>query len=119
MFFITKEFTFDAAHFLSEYHGKCENLHGHTYKLHVTVEGERDNEGMVLDFLSLKLIVKEHILSILDHSNLNDIFIQPSAENIIYWIWEILKDKLRGQNYNLSEMKLWETPTSFVTYRGD
>lgn len=119
MFSVTKEFTFDAAHYLTKYHGKCENLHGHTYKLHITVEGKRNTEGMVLDFVVLKRIVKEHVLKNLDHSSLNDFFEQPSAENIIYWIWNTLENKLKGQNYSLCEIKLWETPTSFAAYRGD
>jgi len=119
MFSVTKEFTFDAAHYLTKYHGKCENLHGHTYKLHITVEGERNAEGMILDFAVLKRIVKEHILTVLDHSNLNDSFEQPSAENITYWIWNKLKNRLKGENYHLYEITLWETPTSFVTYRGE
>ncbi len=119
MFTITKEFTFDAAHYLTEYHGKCEALHGHTYKLHITVEGERNEEGMVLDFVILKDIIKENILNKLDHSSLNDFFRQPSTENIIYWIWNELENKLKGPNYCLCEIKLWESPTSFVVYKGE
>lgn len=119
MLTVTKEFTFDSAHFLTQYHGKCENLHGHTYKLHVTVEGELDDESMVLDFIVLKNIVKEKVLSKLDHNNLNNIFTQPSAENILIWIWDQIKEDLEGPNYKLYELKLWETPTSFATYRGN
>lgn len=71
--FILKEFEFDAAHYLPEYHGKCEKLHGHTYKLVVKVEGAPDAEGMVIDFIVLKNIVKDEVLSKLDHACLNDI----------------------------------------------
>lgn len=117
MLTVTKEFTFDAAHYLTEYHGKCEDLHGHTYKLQVTVSGELNSEGLVLDFIILKNIVKEKILNKLDHSNLNDVFKQPSAENILLWIWQQLKEDLNGPNYCLYELKLWETATSFATYR--
>ena len=81
--FVLKEFEFDAAHYLPEYNGKCERLHGHTYKLVVKVEGTPDKEGMVIDFIRLKNIVKEEVLSKLDHACLNDILKQPSAENII------------------------------------
>lgn len=119
MLTVTKEFTFDSAHFLTEYHGKCENLHGHTYKLHVTVKGTLNEEGLVLDFIVLKNIVKEKILNKLDHTNLNDRFSQPSTENILIWIWDELKDELKGPNYELYELKLWETATSFATYRED
>ena len=71
--FVLKEFEFDAAHYLPEYNGKCERLHGHTYKLVVKVEGTPDKEGMVIDFIRLKNIVKEEVLSKLDHACLNDI----------------------------------------------
>lgn len=117
MFTVTKEFTFDSAHFLTEYHGKCERLHGHTYRLQVTVEGTLNAEGMILDFIVLKNVVKEKVLNKLDHTNLNDLFKQPSTENIILWIWNEIKDDLKGPNYKLYELKLWETPTSFATYR--
>jgi len=113
--FVTKEFTFDAAHKLTKYHGKCEKLHGHTYKLQVTVEGQPDDEGMVMDFVELKTLVTKKVLDKLDHSYLNDLLENPSAENIAVWIWEQLKNDVKG---NLYEVKLWETPTSFVTYRG-
>ncbi|APT74198.1 6-pyruvoyl tetrahydropterin synthase [Thermosipho melanesiensis] len=116
--FVTKEFTFDAAHNLIKYHGKCEKLHGHTYKLLVTVAGKKDEEGMVIDFLELKKIVKENVLNILDHSYINEIIEQPSAENIAEWIWERLKEKLNTERYFLYEIKLYETPTSYVTLRG-
>ena len=56
---IIKEFDFDAAHYLPAYNGKCEHLHGHTYKLVVKVEGTPDHEGMVIDFIKLKNLVKE------------------------------------------------------------
>lgn len=62
--FVLKEFEFDAAHYLPEYNGKCERLHGHTYKLVVKVEGTPDKEGMVIDFIRLKNIVKEEVLSV-------------------------------------------------------
>mgnify|MGYP001598046069 CR=1 FL=1 len=110
---VSKEFTFDAAHFLTKYHGKCENLHGHTYRLRVTVEGEIGEEGMVVDFLELKKIVKEKVLDKFDHHNLNDFFENPTAELVAKFIWDELKSAL-----NLYEVILWETENSFVTYRG-
>mgnify|MGYP000579870817 CR=1 FL=1 len=70
---IIKEFDFDAAHYLPAYNGKCEHLHGHTYKLVVKVEGTPDHEGMVIDFIKLKNLVKEEVLAHLDHACLNDI----------------------------------------------
>lgn len=113
---VSRDFKFDSAHFLPKYHGKCERLHGHTYRLRVTLEGEPDSEGMVCDFAEIKKVVKERVLADLDHNNLNDVMENPSAENIAVWIWE----KLQGQfgEAKLYEVKVWETENCFVSYRG-
>jgi len=116
---VSKEFTFDAAHRLMKYRGKCENLHGHTYKLRVTVKGKPDDEGIVIDFLCLKKVVEENVVAYLDHSYLNDILEQPTAENLARWIWEQLVDPLHSNNYSLYEVIVWESASSFVTYRGE
>lgn len=116
---VLKEFEFDAAHYLPEYNGKCERLHGHTYKLVVKVQGTPDHEGMVIDFIRLKNIVKENVLVHLDHACINDILPQPSAENISVWVWNKLKDLLHGDNYDLYVVEVWETKTSGCIYRGD
>ena len=117
--FVSKEFTFDAAHQIVDYNGKCEKLHGHTYRLRVSLKGERAADGMVLDFAVLKQTVKEKVLSQLDHGFLNDIDAQSTTENIAVWIWEQLEAPLRGENYRLCEIVLWETATSFVTLRDE
>ncbi len=117
-FLVSKEFKFDAAHNLTRYHGKCEKLHGHTYKLRVTLKGLRNEDGMVYDFVELKKIVNDVVISKLDHSYINDFIEQPSAENIAVWIWDKLFKILNGKTYSLYEITLWETETSFVTYRG-
>ena len=114
---LTKDFTFDAAHNLVNYHGKCENLHGHTYMLRVVLEGTPDAEGMIMDFIELKAIVKEHILSRLDHAYINDIIPQPSAENIALWIWGELEELVRRENCGLYEIHVWETADSRVIMR--
>ena len=113
-----KEFEFDAAHYLPNYHGKCERLHGHTYKLVVQVEGLPDSEGMVIDFLQLKKIVQDLVISKLDHSCINDLLPQPSAENIAVWVWQQIEKPLHGDNYKLYEVQVWETITSGIIYRG-
>jgi 6-pyruvoyltetrahydropterin/6-carboxytetrahydropterin synthase len=114
---VSKEFTFDAAHNIVDYNGKCEKLHGHTYRLRVSLKGERAADGMVLDFGMLKSIVEKRVLAYLDHGYLNDINEQSTTENIAVWIWEQLEEPLRGENYRLYEVVLWETATSFVTLR--
>ena len=111
---LSKEFVFDAAHNLIHYHGKCEKLHGHTYRLKVVLEGQPDSEGMIMDFIELSRIVKELVISQLDHAYINDLIEQPSAENIALWIWQKLDDNLRRDNCNLYEIHLWETATSCV-----
>ena len=115
---VSKEFSFDSAHFLTKYHGKCERLHGHTYRLRVTVEGPIGEDGMVVDFVELKRIVKEKVVERYDHQNLNDFFENPSAELIAKQIWEDLLPEFGG-SAKLFEVILWETPESFVTYRGN
>lgn len=114
---LSKDFKFDAAHNLVSYHGKCERLHGHTYRLRITLEGYPDSEGMIMDFIELKDIVKTHILSRLDHAYINDIITQPSAENIALWIWRELSERVRRDNCRLFEVSVWETETSSVTVR--
>lgn len=116
---LIKEFEFDAAHNLIEYHGKCERLHGHTYKLVVKVEGTRDKEDMVIDFIELKNIVKEEIVNKFDHAYLNDIIEQPTAENIAVYIWDKIKPLVERPNCRLYEVEVWETKTSGIIYRGE
>ncbi len=119
VYLISRDFKFDAAHRLEKYHGKCEALHGHTYKIRVTLIGLPDSEGMIVDFVELKRIVHENVLSFLDHSYLNEIIVQPTAENIAKWIWEKLQTVLNFPNCKLYEVTVWETEDCFVSYRGD
>lgn len=116
---LSKDFTFDAAHNLINYHGKCERLHGHTYKLRVIVEGTPDSEGMIIDFIELKAVVKERVISRLDHSYINEIISQPSAENIALWIWDELEESVKRENCSLYEIHVWETADSRVILRRD
>ncbi|MBQ9897086.1 MAG: 6-carboxytetrahydropterin synthase QueD, partial [Synergistaceae bacterium] len=113
---IRKDFTFDAAHNLIKYHGKCERLHGHTYKLAVILEGSiaQDGEDMIIDFCEISSIVKSKIISRLDHCYINDLISQPTAENIALWIWHELEHDLERENCRLFEIRLWETATSCV-----
>lgn len=117
--FLIRKFKFDAAHNLESYKGKCEKLHGHTYRLVVIVEGIPDSEGMIIDFVELKDIVKREVIDILDHSYINEIIKQPTAENIAIWIWQRLEEKLKRGNCHLYEIQVWETEDSGVIYRGE
>jgi 6-pyruvoyltetrahydropterin/6-carboxytetrahydropterin synthase len=118
--YISKEFHFDAAHNLIRYKGKCENLHGHTYKLRVTLEGVPDpDSGMIIDFGVFKQIVEEKVLEELDHHYINEIIEQSTAENIADWIWEKIDKPLKSDHYKLYEIILWETESSFVSRRNE
>ena len=116
---LSKDFVFDAAHNLVNYHGKCEKLHGHTYRLRIVLEGVPDDEGMIMDFIEVSQIVKENVISKLDHAYLNDLITQPSAENIAIWIWQRIEKNLRRENCSLSEVHVWETATSRVILRAE
>ncbi|MEG6566702.1 6-carboxytetrahydropterin synthase QueD [Thermoanaerobacterium saccharolyticum] len=112
---VTKVFTFDSAHNLTKYNGKCENLHGHTYKLEVTVEGSMDDEGMVIDFAQLKAIVDSEVVKKLDHTYLNDVLgFNTTCENIAMWMWKKLDPLLKSERFHLFSIRLWETHTSFA-----
>lgn len=111
--FITvgKIFSFAACHRLPDYDGPCEHWHGHEWSLEVCITKRVDKRtGMVLDFSSLKDIVNEHVIKVFDHSTLNDVIVNPTAENILIWIWEKLMfdAHLKG----IEAIYLWETPTN-------
>lgn len=119
---VTKSFSFDAAHFLPNHKGKCSNMHGHTYKLEVTVI--RDNgqlidkgsdEGMVIDFSDLKSIVKSEVLDKVDHKVLNEVFpFRTTAENMAAYIFDVLDEKLSSYGVKVERIRLWETPDSWA-----
>ena len=108
---LSQEFRFSAAHKLIGNQGQP--LHGHNYKLILTVKGAPDENGVVTDTATLRKIVDDIILKKLDNSFLNDFFKQPTMENIVKWIWNELVD------IQLHEIQLFETPQSWITYNGD
>lgn len=114
---LCREFKFDAAHNLVNYHGKCERLHGHTYHMSVTLSGQPDHEGMIYDFVYLKKKVNELVLSKLDHAYINEIIEQPTAEYIAKWIFQTLDAELKRDNCELYEIRVWETESSSVICR--
>lgn len=118
---VSKEFTFDSAHHLHCYEGKCKSLHGHTYRLEVIMEGETDDRGFVIDFSDMKRMTKERVLSKLDHRYLNEVLppMNTTAENMVVWIYEQLHQALVDEKWYprvvLEEVRLWETPTSYAS----
>ncbi len=109
-------FEFDSAHNLLNYHGKCERLHGHTYRLEVTVSGVPDDDGIVVDFNLLKSTVNECIIEKLDHQYLNELFdFNTTCENMLLWMWKQLYKRLKSERFQLYQLTLWETPTSYAT----
>ena len=121
MFEVRVEDDFAAAHFLRDYHGKCEALHGHNYKVFVHVRGaELDDGGMLLDFTQLKAALKK-VLAGLDHTNLNDnpFFDQnPSAERIALYICQSVQAELDAQKkgVRLYSVDVFETDKNRATY---
>lgn len=113
---LKKTFVFDAAHYLPSYKGKCERIHGHTYKATVAIEGSPDAEGMIVDFVELKEILWSKVFSQLDHRLLNDIIPVPSAENIALWLFKKVEEVLPSirSNLKLKWVEVWETETSSV-----
>jgi 6-pyruvoyltetrahydropterin/6-carboxytetrahydropterin synthase len=125
MFEVSVEETFAAGHALRNYHGKCENVHGHNYKVRVVIEGEQlDAAGLLVDFVELKRIMRG-IIERLDHTFLNDVppftELNPSAENMArYFYQEMGKGLAGGSRANpvrVAEVKIWETDTATATYK--
>jgi 6-pyruvoyl tetrahydropterin synthase/QueD family protein len=135
---VTKRFNFEAAHALEGYDGACRNIHGHSYKLWVTIKGPvlpepgNPKDGMVLDFKILKTIVEKHILETFDHGlilNINTplkIYLgdsiksillpfRPTSENLICHFAEILQENI-PKPLSLYSLKLAETESSFVEW---
>lgn len=115
---VTKIFTFDAAHKIPNHDGKCRELHGHTYRLEVTVKGvvdpneDNSTHGMVIDFADIKRVFKDHIEPLVDHKYLNETIPVPvtTAEVLAGWIWKVYADK----GMTPCSVRLWETPTSYA-----
>jgi 6-pyruvoyltetrahydropterin/6-carboxytetrahydropterin synthase len=139
---ITKQFSFETGHALYGYDGKCKNVHGHSYKLSVTVIGtpieDRNNVkfGMVIDFTDLKKIVKEEIVDIFDHTTVFNettphvelahelksrghhvilVSYQPTSENMVIDFAQKIQKRL-PENIKLFSLKLQETETSFAEW---
>ncbi|MDO5639310.1 MAG: 6-carboxytetrahydropterin synthase QueD [Neisseria sp.] len=137
---ITKIFTFDSSHMLDGHDGKCQNLHGHTYTLEVTVSGSLIDggakDGMVMDFTDLKAAVKRSIIEPFDHAfiyHANNERERQIAALLEGWQMKTLPlerrttaenmcvemyRRLQNENIKVCRLKLWETPTSCAEYEG-
>lgn len=136
MIYVTRRERFNAAHKMwkadwseeknKEYYGKCanENWHGHNYELFVTVKGETQESGYVVDLKMLSILINRNIIDKLDHKNINlDVAFMEgkvsSTENLTIGIWNILEPSIKNElNCTLHCIKLYETENNFVEYYG-
>ncbi len=125
MYEVTVEATFSSGHYLRNYHGRCENPHGHNYRVLVTLAGEElDQTGLLLDFKELKQLLHP-IAEYLDHQMINELepftSLNPSAENLARYFFDQTSERIRqitkGRIY-VMKSTVFETDTSAATYRG-
>ena len=117
---------FDAAHFLRGYQGKCANIHGHRWKVELTLQGSVLNEiGILIDFMDVKTMLKE-VLDVFDHKMINDVApfdkLNPTAENIACFIYGQMTDRLLGQTdagIRIAKVTVWESEAASATYFRD
>jgi 6-pyruvoyltetrahydropterin/6-carboxytetrahydropterin synthase len=118
------ERNFSSAHQLRGYKGKCENLHGHNYKIEIYARGsELDNIGLLVDFGELKNAADE-VVQYLDHRNINELppfdeELNPSAENLARYILERVSSSVGDERVQIYKVRCFETPTSIATYQVD
>jgi 6-pyruvoyltetrahydropterin/6-carboxytetrahydropterin synthase len=122
MFQVSVEDTFSSGHALRGYRGKCENVHGHNYRVRVTVEGPQlDSIGLLVDFTLLKQVMRE-IIGRLDHQFINDLepfrAVNPSAENLAKYFYDEMQRGLQNlpPGARITDATIWETDTSQAKY---
>ncbi len=123
MYEVTVEADFSSGHYLRNYHGRCENPHGHNYKVRVTLAGaELDKTGLLLDFKMLKQVMRP-VIDRIDHQMLNDLepftTLNPSAENIARYFYDQTNEQLAGMTdgrVRVKDCTIWETDTTSATY---
>jgi len=124
MFEVMIERNFSSAHQLRGYQGKCENLHGHNYRIEIFARGrELNNIGLLVDFGELKSAADE-IVQYLDHRNINELSpfdkeLNPSAENLARYILEHVARRVGDDRVQVYKVRCYETPTSVATYQVD
>lgn len=107
---VTCWFSFEAAHLLAWHPGRCRRLHGHHYRLGVTVEGPLSPDGVVVDFDELSATVQRELVDRWDHRYLNDLVANPTAELLAAEAWRVLE----AAGLQLAGLQLWETPDAMV-----
>ncbi len=120
MYEISVEQEFDAAHYLRGYRGKCENMHGHQFRVVARLKARQlDDIGIAYDFTALRDQLGQ-ILARFDHTCLNDVppfdKINPTSENIASTVYEKLSAVIKAAGVSLSSVQVWESPRSCVTY---
>ncbi len=123
MYELKVTFKFGAAHLLNDYKGKCENLHGHNWKVEVIVTAaELDKSGLAIDFRDIKTLTNG-VIDKLDHTFLNDNpllqGLNPSSENIARRIFEEIEQPLAGKGVKLARVTVWESDDACAAYIGD
>jgi 6-pyruvoyltetrahydropterin/6-carboxytetrahydropterin synthase len=124
MFEVMIERNFSSAHQLRGYRGKCENLHGHNYRIEIYARGrELDKTGLLVDFVELKAAADE-VVGYLDHRNINELppfdeELNPSAENLARYILERVASRVGDERVQVYKVRCFETPTSVATYQLD
>jgi 6-pyruvoyltetrahydropterin/6-carboxytetrahydropterin synthase len=121
VFEISVDYSFAAGHALRGYKGKCENVHGHNYRVQVTVAGKQLNStGLLMDFIDLRSALKT-LAERLDHRFMNDIppfdKLNPSAENLAKYFCDELEPQVQKQGLHVLSVTVWETDTTSATYR--
>jgi 6-pyruvoyltetrahydropterin/6-carboxytetrahydropterin synthase len=122
MFEVSVEETFSSGHALRGYKGKCENVHGHNYRVKITVTGPKlDGIGLLVDFTEIKRVLRG-IIAKIDHQFLNDLdpfkTVNPSAENMARYFYDEMRRELKGMpdGAAITEVTLWETDTASAKY---
>ena len=121
MYEVMIEEEFSAAHALRGYKGKCENLHGHNWKVEVYVKGEKlDAIGMLVDFTHLKAVVRQ-VMKYLDHQNLNELKpfdeeLNPSSEHLAGFILHKVAEEVNDERVKVYKVRVWETPSTSATF---
>ena len=120
MYEVMIESSFSAAHQLKEYNGKCENLHGHNWRIQIWIRGNKiQSNGILIDFYEVEKIL-ENVLQQIDHTNLNELQhfkeYNPTAENIAKYLFHILSNHISQENIRLYKVAVWESDKNMSAY---